>query len=478
MTPRCRDGRAADRSRRLGVFSLHSIASVARIEHMFENAERRLERITACCAARDAALLDLALAVADGIEHGAFAAAGLRHGPAWLRAYTESSGDEARRIASLGRLLAMHRSTRGAVESGELSVGRAQVLANAVTDARRAAYRDDEETLLAQAAAVHRVEDVEVLVAHWCTLVDQETAPGTDRPQRLYLQHRFDGGASLRGELDARTTEVVRAGLDTFDTGPDPVDGPLPARSLAERRADALGDLAGHAVEHAGCGLDDAAPEGRTDDDHGEASHDQRSAPDDTDQPAPARRSSRTTNLVIDLPSLAGRTRTDLDGIVATLDGRPLAAWASAELLCDTWIGALITDASGAVIDATETRADFTDTQRRLIAARDQSCVFPGCDAPPSWCDVHHLHWKSNGGGRPLDNGALLCRRHHTLIHRTHANNRRWSLHRSPDGSGWHATSPTGTTWVGRPRRAADEPPCAPSPPGREPPDHQDRSAA
>ena len=133
----------------------------------------------------------------------------------------------------------------------------------------------------------------------------------------------------------------------------------------------------------------------------------------------------------------------------------------------------------GAVIDATERLADFTDTQRRLIAARDRHCVFPGCDAPPSWCDVHHLHWKTNGGGRSLDNGALLCRRHHTLIHRVHTNNRRWTLHRAPNGTGWHATSPTGTTWTGHPHRAATgEQPGSPSPPGREPPDHRARPAA
>jgi hypothetical protein len=451
---------------------------------MFDRSEERLQRVAAACAARDAALLDVALAVADAVEDGAFAAAGLGHGPAWLRAYTESSRDDARRAVSLGRLLACHRGTRRAVESGDLSIGRAAVLAAAVTDARRAAYRHDEEVLLAQASTVPRVEDVEVLVAHWCALVDQDTPPGGDRPQRLYLQHRFDGGASVRGELDARTTEAVRAGLDTFDTGPDRTDGPLPARSLAERRADALGDLAGYAVEHHTSTTEDdgtgATDDGATDD--GDTDPDGlRSAAADAARRSPAQRSARTTNLVIDLPSLAGRARTDLDGIIATLDGRPVAAWAARELLCDTWIAALLTDANGAVIDATERTADFTDTQRRLIAARDRHCVYPGCDTSPSWCDVHHLHWKTHGGGRPLDNGALLCRRHHTLIHRTDPNGRHWTLHRATDSTGWHATSPTGTTWTGHPhptRPDTTKPAIPPPPPGRQPPDHQAQPAA
>ena len=50
---------------------------------------------------------------------------------------------------------------------------------------------------------------------------------------------------------------------------------------------------------------------------------------------------------------------------------------------------------------------------------RDRHCVFAGCHAPTHWCDVHHLF--SNGcstTARPaLENGALLCERHHTKVH-------------------------------------------------------------
>jgi len=46
----------------------------------------------------------------------------------------------------------------------------------------------------------------------------------------------------------------------------------------------------------------------------------------------------------------------------------------------------------------------------------------PGCDRPPSWC-VHHCEHGEDGGGTKVDNGARLCRRHHTFIHR-----RRWKV--------------------------------------------------
>jgi hypothetical protein len=54
---------------------------------------------------------------------------------------------------------------------------------------------------------------------------------------------------------------------------------------------------------------------------------------------------------------------------------------------------------------------------RRALEARDQHCVFPGCDRPLSWCDGHHLVWWIKGGATELPNLALLCRHHHRMVH-------------------------------------------------------------
>lgn len=36
---------------------------------------------------------------------------------------------------------------------------------------------------------------------------------------------------------------------------------------------------------------------------------------------------------------------------------------------------------------------------------------------PAAWCDAHHLwHW-CDGGPSDLDHGALLCGRHHSVVH-------------------------------------------------------------
>jgi hypothetical protein len=62
-----------------------------------------------------------------------------------------------------------------------------------------------------------------------------------------------------------------------------------------------------------------------------------------------------------------------------------------------------------------------TARQRRALAARDGGCVIPGCTAPPSRCQAHHvIPWVSKTyqpGRTDIDNLALLCPFHHATIH-------------------------------------------------------------
>ena len=69
--------------------------------------------------------------------------------------------------------------------------------------------------------------------------------------------------------------------------------------------------------------------------------------------------------------------------------------------------------------------------------------MFPGCDAPVNWCDAHHVRRHSDGGPTEMTNLALLCRRHHGIVHRDG-----WSMTANPDpgdGEGFYRiTTPTG----------------------------------
>lgn len=60
----------------------------------------------------------------------------------------------------------------------------------------------------------------------------------------------------------------------------------------------------------------------------------------------------------------------------------------------------------------------FTPAQEAALRERDRHCTFPGCTTPAKWTEKHHLtHW-IDGGATGLDNGCLLCARHHTIVHR------------------------------------------------------------
>jgi hypothetical protein len=65
---------------------------------------------------------------------------------------------------------------------------------------------------------------------------------------------------------------------------------------------------------------------------------------------------------------------------------------------------------------------------RKALIARDLGCAFPGCDRPASWCDGHHVVPWFDGGATSVDNGVLLCRRHHRLVHEGD-----WQVRLGPD---------------------------------------------
>ena len=89
-----------------------------------------------------------------------------------------------------------------------------------------------------------------------------------------------------------------------------------------------------------------------------------------------------------------------------------------AEAACDATAYRVVLDAKGEVLDVGRQTSRWPVAIRRAITVRDGGCVFPGCDRPPSWTDIHHCRPWADGGATAVDNGALVCRRHHSFIHR------------------------------------------------------------
>lgn len=111
-----------------------------------------------------------------------------------------------------------------------------------------------------------------------------------------------------------------------------------------------------------------------------------------------------------------------------------------------------------------------SEQMKRLLAARDLHCRFPGCRAPAHRCDLDHTVDAAKGGATSTRNLSFLCRGHHMLKH--HAG---WGVKQLLGGDlEWE--SPTGRIYRDRPpsrvrfeataaSRSAAAPPPAPSPP-------------
>lgn len=120
-------------------------------------------------------------------------------------------------------------------------------------------------------------------------------------------------------------------------------------------------------------------------------------------------------------------------------------------LACDSAVTRIVFGPDGAVLDVGRAQRTVTGQMRRAVIARDQHCVFPGCDQPPSRCEVHHAvtHW-AEGGETSVGNSALLCWYHHQLVD-ARGISMRWSgkpVHGGERGtlleSGWAFTDARG----------------------------------
>ncbi len=120
-------------------------------------------------------------------------------------------------------------------------------------------------------------------------------------------------------------------------------------------------------------------------------------------------------------------------------------------IACDAQVTALLLDAGGTVVDLGRTQRLFSPRQRRLLAARDRGCRFPGCDRPPAHTDAHHVIPWLVGGPTDVANAILLCRHHHRQVHEGG-----WVLHLQSPATGTHGpltfTGPDGQRLTSRPR--------------------------
>ena len=87
-------------------------------------------------------------------------------------------------------------------------------------------------------------------------------------------------------------------------------------------------------------------------------------------------------------------------------------------LACHSNVIPTVLGSRGEVLDQGRATRLATPGQLAALWLRDAGCSFPGCTTPAHWCDAHHLvHW-ADGGSSDLNNLALLCGPHHSVVHR------------------------------------------------------------
>ena len=208
------------------------------------------------------------------------------------------------------------------------------------------------------------------------------------------------GMVNLKAVLDPEHAAIVKGAIDPL-AAPQPLldedtraviePDPRPAH---QRRLDALVEIIGRGV---------AAPEGQQTTDKAKIV------------------------VTIDYDTLAG-TLADAAGAAAR--ARPGTGWGVSgtgdvlspstvrRLACDASLIAAVLGRQGAPLDVARRHRLVTPAMRTALVLRDHGCSFPGCTVPAAWTDAHHVrHWVA-GGATSIGNLALLCRRHHTYVHR------------------------------------------------------------
>ncbi len=332
---------------------------------------------------------------------GRWSAGGSRTFPDWVARRQLASTGSVRREVVLGHALDESLpQTATAVARGEVTLEHAEVLARvaATSEARRAALASEQadrnEASLLERARRMPLDSYRREVDRWATQVDATAAEAEHEvacaKEYLTLGRRRDG-VVLQGFLTLENAEVLGTALRAVAGVPSQGD----TRSREERQAAALVD-AGRLILDRGLsgGGQQVRPHLLV---HVSADL-LRQVQADDEAPHPSR----------------------FDGLppAELSDGSPIPPSTLARLVCDGELTRIVFSTDGAVLDVGRAQRTYSGQQRLAVIARDKSCRYPGCGAPPVLGEVHHVSSWASGGRTSVANGVLLCWFHHALVHR------------------------------------------------------------
>src|ERR1700704_155527 len=195
--------------------------------------------------------------------------------------------------------------------------------------------------------------------------------------RRLHISQMADGMHRIDGLLDPVTAAAVKTMIDPLARRRGPED----ERTAAQRRHDALGEAANHALDQG---------------------------------TLPRRNGVRPhINLTTTIEGLKNEVGAPPAGLELSL---PISTRTLERITCDCTMSRVLL-ADSTVIDVGRATRAVSGPMRRALRTRDKGCRFPGCDRPVEWTNPHHVvHW-ARGGSNHLPNMVLLCHYHHRLVH-------------------------------------------------------------
>lgn len=308
----------------------------------------------------------------------------LRLSPGEARARTRmAEATSARRALTGERLEPIFPSIAAAQHAGQISREHAQLIVRIVDGLPHevaAEYDRSVETFLVGKARELDPKALGTVAERVKQTLDPdgtlETFEERHRRRNLRIRPRPDGSSHIEGDLTAEFTELlltVRDALGKPRSTPDAPDG----RTFDQRTHDAVMEGMSRLVRS-------------------------ELLPDVAGVKA-------TVVLHMDAETYATSTGYATTGHGYRIPVTEAKRWATA----DHDIIAVLLNRTRRIEAYSDKQRIYTKNQRYALWARDRGCSFPGCDAPPGWCEVHHVIEFQDGGPTDTDNGALLCDWHH-----------------------------------------------------------------
>jgi len=363
-----------------------------------EDLKIAVQRMATCIRAADAAELGegliqirevgidpLEAVFAKGLRRfdksGEYKADGALSAVAWVRERCNLSGGAAAERVNVARQLETLPQIEKALAKGNVGYQHVALIARAAENVGSAPVQKEEQNLLKAAqtmdpgrfAAVakgfeHRVDAAAALL---------EANHAYER-RYLHLSEPQNGMVRLDGMLDLEGGATLKAALSALMPPPANDDD----RTPGQRRIDALVDLARRPLDGSKLGTVG-----------GQRPHLLITASAET------------------LLGLKGAPPAEMAGV------GPIPMETAQRLACDPTVSWLLGQAELESESASDAHRQIPAATRRALVARDRDCVFNGCHRPAIWCDGHHLVWWTRGGKTVLPNLALVCGRHHRMLH-------------------------------------------------------------